>query len=265
MRTLLFILLLILSSCLGIQLPVTPPDQGSEPPSVPPGQPYVRQDITIKQAQIAGLAGQLALSVRGFIPDGCMAPVNVEIATSDQTITVDIFRMLPADAVCPQVVTAYIELIDLPPTIGPGTYTVRVNDVVFEATVPESGVPPVDRRPTLGPPQLDVTPIPKPDGDALLRSDPIIMDVQVMVLESYPMQLVLTVTGQFRDGCTLPVQVEQQRDGNTVTVALYRLKAADMLCPDVMQPFEQTVRLEGGFESGTYTIRVNDFTTTITL
>lgn len=263
MRVILFILLLILSSCLGIQLPMTPPDQGGEPPSVPPGQPYVRQDVTIKQAEIAGFAGQLALNVRGFIPDGCTAPVNVEITTSGDTIAVDIFRMLPADAICPQVVTAYIELIDLPPTIGPGVYTVHVNDLVFEASVPESGVPPVDRRPTLGPPQLDVTPLPKLDGT--LRSAPIITDVQVMALESYPVQLVLIVTGQFRDGCTLPVQVEQQRDGNTVTVVLYRRKAADMLCPDVMQPFEQAVRLEGGFESGTYTIRVNDFMTTITL
>lgn len=99
---------------------------------------------------------------------------------------------------------------------------------------------------------------------ALNRVPVAIENVEVVVLESYPMQLQLNVTG-YHDGCEFPVQVEQRREGNTVTVEIYREMPADTVCPMIAIPYEATIALEGGFESGTYTLHVNEYVTEIDL
>ena len=89
--------------------------------------------------------------------------------------------------------------------------------------------------------------------------------VQVIVLESYPMQLVLNVSGMWRDGCRNQVFTEQRRDGNTVTVHIYQMHNPMMMCPTVIEPYQQSVSLEGGFENGHYVIQVNDYVTELDL
>jgi hypothetical protein len=49
------------------------------------------------------------------------------------------------------------------------------------------------------------------------------------------------------------------REGNTVTVSIYRELPLDLMCPMILQPYEATIPLEGGFEPGEYVFRVNDF------
>lgn len=98
------------------------------------------------------------------------------------------------------------------------------------------------------------------DEGNLMRVDHVIENVEAVVLESYPMQIQLTVTGYQPDGCRLPVIVEQQRVANTVTVHIYRTMPEGAICPMMIMEYEETIRLDGGFESGSYTIRVNDFT-----
>ena len=87
--------------------------------------------------------------------------------------------------------------------------------------------------------------------------------VAVNVLESDPPQLSLDISGEHPDGCQYPVQVEQQREGSTIRVAVYRELPLDVFCPMVLQPYQGRVQLEGGYESGEYTIHVNSHTQTI--
>jgi inhibitor of cysteine peptidase len=104
------------------------------------------------------------------------------------------------------------------------------------------------------------------DGDTgMFKSYTVIENVDVLILESWPMQLHLQVTGYQPDGCEVPVIVEQRREGNEVFVDVYREMSAAMACPAVIQPYEAKIPLEGGFESGTYTIHVNDFVKEITI
>jgi inhibitor of cysteine peptidase len=79
-----------------------------------------------------------------------------------------------------------------------------------------------------------------------------------MLLESFPVQINLQVSGYQPDGCDFPVQVEQRRQGNEVFVDIYREVPLAVMCPAVVLPYEEIIPLEGGFESGTYTIHVND-------
>jgi hypothetical protein len=110
---------------------------------------------------------------------------------------------------------------------------------------------------------------PRPPSGSIPGSDgswPLVVeDVSVTVLESYQMQLHLTVRGYWSNGCEAPVDIQQRRWENTVTVQIVRQLPADAICPAVIIPVETVIPLEGGFTSGTYTIRVNGFETQITL
>jgi inhibitor of cysteine peptidase len=86
-----------------------------------------------------------------------------------------------------------------------------------------------------------------------------IESVDVLVMESFPMQVSLVVKGAQPDGCEFPVIVEQQREGNTVTVQIYRDMPLAVMCAAVLIPYEATIPLEGGFEPGSYTFSINDF------
>lgn len=102
-------------------------------------------------------------------------------------------------------------------------------------------------------------------GDTI-RQYHTIDNVEVRVLESFPMQLQLHVTGSKPTGCEgLTDHVEQTRDGSTVTVEIFQKITPAMVCPMILLPYEATIMLEGTFEPGTYTINVNDFTTTVEL
>ena len=116
----------------------------------------------------------------------------------------------------------------------------------------------------------EVSPMPPPadmpPGGHMTTNMPLVIEaVEVRVLESYPMQLTLQVKGYQQDGCQSPVQVAQSRDGSTVIVQVYRTMLPGAICPQVIQSYEASIKLEGGYESGDYTIRVNDFIVEITL
>jgi inhibitor of cysteine peptidase len=86
-----------------------------------------------------------------------------------------------------------------------------------------------------------------------------ISSVEVIVLESFPMQVQLHIRGEHPDGCEFPVVVEQRREGNTVTVEVYREVPIDVMCPMILRPYDDTIRLDGTFEPGHYVFQVNDF------
>lgn len=81
---------------------------------------------------------QIELNVTGYQPDGCDFPVIVDQTRDGSTITVSIYRELPADTMCPAVLRDYAETIHLDGSFTPGTYSIKVNDFSFEVTVPNS-------------------------------------------------------------------------------------------------------------------------------
>jgi hypothetical protein len=81
--------------------------------------------------------------------------------------------------------------------------------------------------------------------------------VEVVVLESSPVQLQLMVMGEHRDGCDMPVTVRQIRFRNRVWVRIFRVQPDGMMCPTILRPYEATISLNGVFEPGTYQINVN--------
>lgn len=106
---------------------------------------------------------------------------------------------------------------------------------------------------------------PPTSGEETFRSLTVIESVDALLLESFPVQINLQVSGYQPDGCDFPVQVEQWREGNEVFVEIYRDMPLAVMCPAVLVEYEATIPLEGGFESGTYSIHVNDQTIEVTI
>ncbi|MCW6035494.1 hypothetical protein K4A83_04280 [Spirulina subsalsa FACHB-351] len=109
-------------------------------------------------------------------------------------------------------------------------------------------------------PSGDIT-LPLPDDVAEPQpSLAMVEEVMVEVEQGDSQQVTLKVTGILPDGCDLPLQVEQEREGSQITVQLYRLLPPDVMCPAVVVPFEKDIPLNEGLESGSYRLMVNEKT-----
>jgi hypothetical protein len=136
--------------------------------------------------------------------------------------------------------------------------SILVGFFMFLGVSQSASVPPdIDR-----PPVVEETPITdEPTFESLTN----IEDVQGIVLTSFPAQLVLQISGAQPDGCDYPVTVTQTREGNTVTVRIYRVMPLAAMCPMMLVTYNESIKLDGSFEPGTYTIHVNDYTLEVTV
>jgi hypothetical protein len=85
----------------------------------------------------------------------------------------------------------------------------------------------------------------------------VIEQIETTVSASMPATITMQVRGYHPDGCKFPVQVEQTRAGSTVTVKIYRIVPVDVMCTMELNPYNETITLDGTFESGDYTVDVN--------
>jgi hypothetical protein len=85
----------------------------------------------------------------------------------------------------------------------------------------------------------------------------LIETVDILVMESFPMQVALNVTGYIPDGCSAPTEILQSRDGNMVVIRVFRSLPPDAICTAMAAMYSETIHVEGGFTSGNYTFDVN--------
>lgn len=187
--------------------------------------------------------GTVSLSISAQPPDGCMQPYIVHQSPADP-FTVEVYRPALLDVrACPLILRTYnIDYtLDLPADLEDGVYTVQVNDTAVTFNIGES--------------TMDSTPS---DNQVLT----VVENVEVLILESFPPQLQITVTGYHPDGCRYPVQTETSIDGTDITVRIFRAVPADVVCTMNVVPYEDTLNL-GAVDPATYTLHVNDFTTEV--
>jgi hypothetical protein len=92
-----------------------------------------------------------------------------------------------------------------------------------------------------------------PTGDPV---DPVYVDtVDILYLESYPVQVHLVVTGSLPTPCHEPAW-EVQNLGDAIDVQLWSLADADRLCITVLEPFELSIPL-GSFETADMPVLLN--------
>lgn len=92
---------------------------------------------------------------------------------------------------------------------------------------------------------------------ALQRGEAFIDSSEVLILESYPVQINLVLTGNLPTPChQLRIAVNQPDEANRILVEVYSVADPEQVCIQILQPFETTYSL-GSFPSGSYTVLVN--------
>lgn len=183
-------------------------------------------------------SGDLLLSARGNQAVGCDLPELYTMRAAEGRVQIGVYNAMSADVACPDMLVEAHETIRLPATESPVDTLFEVNTFLIDGLETET----------------------VSDSDKVMTH---IFRVNVNATESQPAQISLDIEGEHPDGCDLPVQVEQAREGNTIQVDIYRVVPADMICPMILRPYQGAVQLEGGFEAGSYTIKVNSHSQTL--
>lgn len=106
----------------------------------------------------------------------------------------------------------------------------------------------------------------EPTPGAILTGTAQIDSIDLLILESFPVQIQAHVIGWLGDGCTTMGTITQVRDGNTFTVTIPTERPADAICTQQLVGFEETIPLDvHGLPAGTYTVDINGVTETFTL
>jgi hypothetical protein len=93
-----------------------------------------------------------------------------------------------------------------------------------------------------------------------------VSQVDVIILESFPPQIIAKVDGWLPDGCSEVGDITQQRTGRTIDVTITIRRLSTGACIAIAPQVSRNIRLNGSFaESGAYTVRVNRIEKTFTL
>lgn len=98
---------------------------------------------------------------------------------------------------------------------------------------------------------------PRPGDDQLTRGEVFIDSVEILAMESFPVQYAILLKGSLPTPCHEVRVVYNEPDSeNKIKLEVYSVTDPNIACAQVLQPFEQNVYL-GSFPSGHYTVWVN--------
>ena len=90
--------------------------------------------------------------------------------------------------------------------------------------------------------------------------------IELLILESFPVQVQVRIKGYLRDSCTTLDHISQTRVGNLFQIHVITKRPTDEVCAKLITWFEETVALEVyGLPAGTYTVDVNGMREMFTL
>jgi hypothetical protein len=90
--------------------------------------------------------------------------------------------------------------------------------------------------------------------------------IDIVILESFPVQVHAIVRGSLPDACSFVERIDQGREGNAFQIEMAIARHPNMRCAPQATPFEETVPLDvHGLSAGTYTVTAHGATTTFDL
>ncbi len=85
--------------------------------------------------------------------------------------------------------------------------------------------------------------------------------IQVMIMESFPVQVHVIAEGYLPSGCTEINEITTEREGDIFNIKISTKSPKDALCTQAIVPFSKTIPLEvQGLKAGNYTVNVNGVT-----
>ena len=98
---------------------------------------------------------------------------------------------------------------------------------------------------------------PLPDEDKMVRGEVTVSSSELLIMESYPLQIDLAVEGTLPTPChQLRASVQEPDPENIINVELYSLVDPNLICAQVLQVFEENIPL-GSYPDGSYTVYLN--------
>jgi len=111
-----------------------------------------------------------------------------------------------------------------------------------------------------------LAPEPTVDAGAVEVGLAVVDSIDILIMESMPVQVSVVVRGNLPDGCTTIGEAATQRDDRTFVVTLTTRRPLDAMCTEALVPYEQAVPLEvAGLPAGVYTVTVNGVSDTFEL
>lgn len=201
--------------------------------------PQTQQPVHVKQIDIKTrqyLPIQVEVFVKGELSDTCQKLAPLQVIRQDNTFNITITTITnspPPGLDCSSMLIPFEEIIPLEVTgLADDTYIVNVND------------------------QSDIFQL---DRDNILFQA-FIEQVEVQIIESFPVQVNIKVDGQFLHGCQQIEQIEVTRTNNIfmVTMTTTPPLPPGITCTTVLNPFEEIIALDVlGLTEGVYTVDVN--------
>ncbi len=128
-------------------------------------------------------------------------------------------------------------------------------DLVAEQTAPD--------EPTLEVPTSAPT---LPPSNEPVRGQAAINSIDILILESFPVQVNVEASGELNDSCTQIDEIITLRDENQFRVAVTTVRPPDQVCTQAIVPFTEVISLDvAGLPAGTYSVTVNGVSDTFTL
>ena len=98
---------------------------------------------------------------------------------------------------------------------------------------------------------------PLPDEASMSRGEVSITSQELLIMESYPLQVALLIKGTLPTPChRLRVEVSEPDIQNFIAVEAYSLVDPDQNCIQVLEPFDENIPL-GSYPDGSYTVTLN--------
>lgn len=186
---------------------------------------------------------QIQVSVVGYLPDGCVELVDISVEQDEMDFILSLNTRRPTgDVACTEALVPFEETVRLDVEgLKAGEYRVIAKDK--EATF-----------------RLDVDNIFEDEVDQIkyvYGSDATVETMTVNVMESFPVQVSVTLEGYFPDGCTEIEEIASSRDGDVFGIDIVtRRPSGDVACIMMLVPFSEVVNLDvEGLPAGEYTVQ----------
>ena len=88
-----------------------------------------------------------------------------------------------------------------------------------------------------------------------ITNEATVSSVDVLIMESFPVQVTVVINGTLPNSCTTIGQITQTRNGNEFIVAIGTIKQTEVMCAEQVEPFEENVSLDVlGLPAGSYSV-----------
>jgi hypothetical protein len=121
--------------------------------------------------------------------------------------------------------------------------------------------------PAAGPTATDVPAVPTQEitpalpGGETLTGLALVDSIDILTLESFPVQINVVARGNLPDGCTTIDRAISEKEDSHFRITLTTRRPVDAICTEALVPYEQVIPLEvRGLLAGMYTVDVNGTT-----